>query len=311
MDPSCIAAPRTVRLLAGLATLAAGGLGTPAAGMEAGGPVEAAVSCAPPALGLSPAASPTAAYGKGAAILGGAPSALDAIRAQQVASAPAQPMLASAELAPPALTPGSGPVSASPHPCTAFAPSRAGLPFHPAGGLTVLPHDPDDFLASKRIRIGRTAFDSDWRRVRAERLPAALVRRSIGTLAGPREDTLAAVNRWVNKRIRYAEDRDQYGVSDFWAGARRTLRASRGDCEDIALVKLQLLAAAGVAREDMILTIARDLVRNADHAVLIVRTDRGWRMLDNVTDAVLDAAPGHDYRAILSFGSQASWLHGA
>ena len=73
---------------------------------------------------------------------------------------------------------------------------------------------------------------------------------------------------------------------------------------------MQLLAAAGVAREDMILTIARDLVRNADHAVLIVRHDGRYYMLDNASDEVFDASTSHDYRPILSFGSGQAWLHG-
>jgi predicted transglutaminase-like cysteine proteinase len=230
---------------------------------------------------------------------------------QQTAIPAAAPtLLAGTELAKLTLTPGMGPSAPLAVPCEGLVASRA----IPVPGtltpLTAQPLDRDSFLASKRIRIGRTNFDADWKRVRGEKLPASAVKRHLGALPGSREQSLSAVNRWVNQRIRYAEDRDQYGTGDFWAGARKTLTAGRGDCEDIALVKLQLLAAAGVPREDMILTIARDLVRNADHAVLIVRTDAGWRMLDNATDEVLDAAPSHDYRAILSFGSQGSWLHG-
>ncbi len=171
-------------------------------------------------------------------------------------------------------------------------------------------YSPEDFLASKRIRIAHTNFDRDWRRVRSETVSPGQFRRYLGAPPASPTNSLAAVNRWVNHHIAYEEDRDQYGVADFWAGARRTLKAGRGDCEDIALTKMQLLAAAGVSRDDMILTIARDLVRNADHAVLIVRTDAGYRLLDNASDEVLDAAPSQDYRAILSFGNHTSWLHG-
>ena len=60
----------------------------------------------------------------------------------------------------------------------------------------------------------------------------------------------------------------------------------------------------------MILTIARDLVRQADHAVLVVRTPAGYRLLDNASDTVVDAAPRQDYRAIVSFGAKDTWLHG-
>lgn len=301
---------RTRHALAALAALATAGLAAPAyAAIETPSP---ATACTVPAQPLSPAAAPSLAAAKAGAILGGAPSALDAIRMQQAAvAAPAATLLAGADPGMLTLTPGIGPSAPLSVPCESLVASRAmAIPGSSLTPLVAQPIDPDNFLASKRIRIGHTNFDKDWKRVRGEKLPASAVKRHLGALPASPEASLAAVNRWVNQRIRYAEDRDQYGVGDFWAGAKKTLRAGKGDCEDIALVKMQLLAAAGVPREDMILTIARDLVRNADHAVLIVRTGGGWRMLDNATDEVLDAAPSHDYRAILSFGNQASWLHG-
>jgi predicted transglutaminase-like cysteine proteinase len=118
------------------------------------------------------------------------------------------------------------------------------------------------------------------------------------------------VNQWVNRSIEYVEDRDLFARNDYWAGASRTMKLGRGDCEDIALTKMQLLAAAGVNRDDMILTIARDLVRGADHAVLIVKLDGRFVMLDNATDAIIDATVANDYRPILSYGQHQTWLHG-
>ena len=76
---------------------------------------------------------------------------------------------------------------------------------------------------------------------------------------------------------------------------------ARGDCEDIALTKMQLLAAMGVSRDDMFLTIARDTIRRADHALLIVRIDGRFVVLDNTTDTVLDGAYAHDYLPVLRF----------
>ena len=277
--------------------------------------VDGLSGCPIAAQPLAPASAPSPVLSKSAAVLGGASSALDAIRAQQTAiGAPTAvspvALLADATANLAGLTPG---VDASIAPkglCASLVASRVS----PGAGLAMpqvaVPADPDNFLASKRVRIGHTSFDKDWKRVRAETISSTQLKRYFGSLPASRTDSLAAVNRWVNQRIAYAEDRDQYGVADYWAGARRTLKAGRGDCEDIALTKMQILAAAGVPRKDMILTIARDLARNADHAVLIVRTDDGYRLLDNATDEVLDAAPQHDYRAILSFGDETRWLHG-
>ena len=315
MEKCLPARKRTVRIVAVLSALGLASIAIPAhAALEAViapiAPVviDAVSRCPIASQPLAPALAPAAPMTKTAALLGGAPSALDLIRSQQSGTtAPGQAMIAGTSASIPKLTLGVDASVSAIAGCTGLAASRAEAR---PGLLAGLATDPENFLASKRVRIGRTNFDRDWKRVRGETLAPGIVRTFLTSVSTDRENTLAIVNRSVNQRIRYAEDRDQYGKADFWAGARRTLKSGRGDCEDIALTKMQLLAATGIPREDMILTIARDLVRNADHAVLIVRTENGYRMLDNATDAVLDAAPGNDYRPILSFGSQTSWLHG-
>jgi predicted transglutaminase-like cysteine proteinase len=138
-----------------------------------------------------------------------------------------------------------------------------------------------------------------------------MVRRALGS--GDRTVTrerIAAINAWTNGTVRYVEDRDLYGQADYWASARTTLKRRAGDCEDIAIAKMQLLAAMGVPRSDMYLTIARDLARNADHAMLVVRFEGEHLLLDNATDEVLDASGSYDYRPILSFNTAQKWLHG-
>ena len=321
MDKGLHSAKRILRSAAGLAAIGAASVGSPAhAGIEFVATAiirDATSGCRIDAQPLAPAAPAPASMTKTAALLGGAPSALDAIKAQQTAfpmpaanatAVPAQ--LAGATPVLPLLVPGidaSRPVSEG---CSGLVAARIAQAPGLARPLDQTQGNPEHFLASKRIRIARTNFDKDWKRVRSDTLSHGMARRFLPVGVGSREALLAEVNRWANQRIRYTEDAEQYGRADFWAGAKRTLKTGRGDCEDIALVKMQLLAAAGVSRDDMILTIARDLVRNADHAVLVVRTDAGYRLLDNATDTVLDAGPSHDYRAILSFGNQSSWLHG-
>jgi predicted transglutaminase-like cysteine proteinase len=252
-----------------------------------------------------PASAPplqlTASTSKASAILGGQVSALDAIRlAQESEQAAPEEALAAGQIDEEiALAPALGGVRIDTLTC------RLG---------TTQPQpvdaDPENFLASKRLRIGHTAFDRDWRRVSDEHISARRLHRLVGETSEDTMATLGSVNRWVNRSIAYADDQALFGRRDYWAGAQRTLSLRRGDCEDIALTKLELLAAAGVPREDMILTIARDLVRNADHAVLIVRHDGRYFMLDNASDEVFDAADSHDYRPVLSFGTSETWLHG-
>ncbi len=127
------------------------------------------------------------------------------------------------------------------------------------------------------------------------------------------EDRLAqatAVNRWVNARISFASDISTQGKGDDWAGAARSLTSGRGDCEDYAIAKLQILRAMGFSEDDLYLVIARDLVRRADHAVLAVRIDGELMVLDSETDVLLDGKAAQDYRPIFSYSGHRAWVHG-
>jgi predicted transglutaminase-like cysteine proteinase len=252
---------------------------------------------------------PAAGAAKSTAILGGQPSALDRIRLMQENSEAtgetARDFAASESFPRHPLAPAAGGFRLQTGTCVDWQTARANLGLPRRGALSS-----DDFLASKRLAIGRTGFDRDWQRVREDGISKARYRALVGDEGHDRTAALSRVNAWVNERIAYTEDRDLFSRADFWAGANETLKLGRGDCEDIALTKMQLLAAAGIPREDMFLTIARDLVRNADHAVLIVRHEGGYVLLDDGSDELLDASAGHDYRPILSFSERQSWLHG-
>ncbi|MFA6220566.1 MAG: transglutaminase-like cysteine peptidase [Erythrobacter sp.] len=247
---------------------------------------------------------------KASAVLGGAESALETMRARQAGLGSLGSLIPGA--APSAVTVSEvkplAPALAAVAPVLDCAPQAgAGLPSTIATRRAVLP---GEFLASRKVAIGRTGFDASWDRVSREKPQFGREARTAITSGDRLEDRLGAVNRWVNHAIAYADDAALFAKVDYWAGPRRTLQLRKGDCEDIALLKMHMLAAGGIAREDMFLTIARDLVRRADHAVLIVRTPAGFRMLDNATDAVLDAAQANDYQPVLSFNGARSFLHG-
>lgn len=263
--------------------------------------------CAAPVQPAFGGAAPNGYAGpsKMQALLGGRVSQLELIRQGQDSASSA------ALAASPALM-ATSPVA--PAPCQQFGqqlvlPSATG--FNQNLGPAIKPLAPDDFLASKRLPVSKTAFDAQWNRVRHAALPrgmAAGLLRSIS--GGGSRANLAAVNSWTNAHVRFVDDRVQYGRADYWAGARATLRRGSGDCEDIAIAKMQLLSAIGVARSDMYLTIARDLARNADHALLVVKLEGRYWLLDNATDELLDASQSYDYRPILTYSDSGKWLHG-
>jgi predicted transglutaminase-like cysteine proteinase len=233
---------------------------------------------------------------KSAALLGGQMSSLERLKLQQSSASALAP---SAEARPASAQPalfGMGYIG--PNCLGSAGRSPAADPSYAMG----------DFLASKRLAVRHTTFDPSWNRVqRAALSPGVVPSLSAGASSSAK---LATVNAWANSHIRFVEDSTLYGKADYWASAVETLRARAGDCEDIAILKMQVLAAAGVPRSDMYLTLARDLVRNADHAMLIVKADGRYWLLDNSTDRLLDAAESHDYRPIMSFGTSQKWLHG-
>lgn len=237
---------------------------------------------------------------KSAAILGGM-SALERMRMEQRTGAATQIQSYVPNLRPePAAAPGFGRANCGTRPTLG---SRFVFPsIKPAAG--------NDIFASRRIAINETMFDKDWKRVRNDGLSARRADAFLGASPSTKMELIAHVNRVANHRIRYVEDRLQWGRADYWAGADRTLATGKGDCEDYAIAKMQLLIAKGFRPEDLTLTIARDLIHGADHAVLLVKQEGRYLLLDNITDRILDGSQANEYKPIFSYSDHKAWLHG-
>ncbi|VUD74774.1 transglutaminase-like cysteine peptidase [Methylobacterium symbioticum] len=93
---------------------------------------------------------------------------------------------------------------------------------------------------------------------------------------------IVAVNKRVNKSVRAMTDMDHLGVPDRWDLAEDGI----GDCEDYQLLKRHLLAAAGLPKRAMRMTVVID-EKGEGHAVLTLITDRGDLVLDNKTSQIL------------------------
>jgi predicted transglutaminase-like cysteine proteinase len=190
-------------------------------------------------------------------------------------------------------------------------PGDATLPQAPEAAAPAT--DRPDIFGSVALPIGQTPLDAKWQSASASSLsrrsgPWRPLLRSLTGMA--RAEQIQAVNSWVNARIAFTDDARRKGRIDVWSGASDTLRRKRGDCEDYAIAKMKLLEAAGVDREDMYLVIVDDLVRRADHALLVVRSGDQMLVLDNGTDQILEAGSVTDYRPVFSYSAQGTWLHG-
>lgn len=89
------------------------------------------------------------------------------------------------------------------------------------------------------------------------------------------------INRAVDLAISPASDEAQWQVPDRWSAPLDTLRSGRGDCEDYAIVKYAALLAAGIPESDMKIVILTNAFPSEDHAVLAVRVEGEWLILDN------------------------------
>jgi len=86
------------------------------------------------------------------------------------------------------------------------------------------------------------------------------------------------INREINRAIRHREDSAVYGRPDQWALGE----AGVGDCEDYALAKRAALIQAGVPARALSIALV-ETRRGESHAVLLIDTDKGALVLDNLS----------------------------
>jgi predicted transglutaminase-like cysteine proteinase len=159
---------------------------------------------------------------------------------------------------------------------------------------------PDGLLWSK-WRTVEAAIDAEnpvLARCRAdaqECSPAAARFSAIINDAGKLEgrSRIDAVNRRVNAALRYRSDADQWSVADRWSAPLEASNTGSfdtgfGDCEDYAIAKYVALREAGVETADLRLLLVHDKMARLDHAVLAIRNDGRWLMLDNRHDVLLE-----------------------
>lgn len=228
-------------------------------------------------------------FAKTSAILGGSPSALQAILNKQGAvPAPAGAALRPVSFSRPLLR-------TLVLPTPALDDAGSGRP---------------DFFGTVAMGLDRSRLDAKWNRVRRANVTGGASRFAQAVKAEAAAQRIERINRYVNDAVEFTDDLKQYGRGDVWAAASDTLRRGRGDCEDYAIAKLQMLRKAGFESHDLYLVIVRDLVRRQDHAVLVVRADDRFLLLDNGTNAVLDTNQVRDYRPVLTFSDDGVWTHG-
>lgn len=95
-------------------------------------------------------------------------------------------------------------------------------------------------------------------------------------------------------------DLRNYKVPEIWTAPLATLANGAGDCTDYAIAKYYALGEVGIPANDRRLVVVSDKSPGGqEHAVLAVREDQHWLILDNRRMAIVDAADATQYFPLL------------
>jgi predicted transglutaminase-like cysteine proteinase len=117
-------------------------------------------------------------------------------------------------------------------------------------------------------------------------------------------------NETVNRGIVSVADADAYGVAEVWSTPLES-GGKYGDCEDYVLEKRRALLAAGLPARALSIAVVTTASAQT-HAVLLVNTNEGEYVLDNLTPWVLPwSKTSYQWRERQVAGSASRWAFAA
>jgi predicted transglutaminase-like cysteine proteinase len=147
--------------------------------------------------------------------------------------------------------------------------------------------------------------------------PAAMARtqallQEIADVSGQDDDArLKAINTFFNRNVLYRDDRETWGVIDYWASPLETLAKGQGDCEDYAIGKYFSLLAAGMPSVKMRLVYVRAQLgaQIQAHMVLAYYPEPNAEplILDNLITEIRPASRRPDLVPVFSFNAEGLW----
>jgi predicted transglutaminase-like cysteine proteinase len=112
---------------------------------------------------------------------------------------------------------------------------------------------------------------------------------------------LGYINRAINLAIRPLHYLANYKGPAIWQTPLATLANGAGDCTDYAIAKYFALGEIGIPANDRRLVVVKVKLLGEKHAVVAVREDQHWLILDNRNMAIVDAADVTQYVPLLEF----------
>lgn len=130
---------------------------------------------------------------------------------------------------------------------------------------------------------------------------------------------LKRVNDFFNRRVRFGEDRDIWGVEDYWATPLEVLGRSEGDCEDFAISKYMTLKLLGVAPDKMRLAYVKARLAGPQSSIVQAHMVLSYYpapedeplILDNLISDIRPASRRPDLTTVFGFNTEGLWVGGA
>jgi predicted transglutaminase-like cysteine proteinase len=175
---------------------------------------------------------------------------------------------------------------------------------HPLLSAPAAASGPDVF-GTVALPVRHSRYDARWHRVAdSPRIALPDFAQPAQSLSGDQQ--AQTINAAMNRHVHYRYDFPR----DNWATANETMSKLAGDCEDIAIAKMQTLLTLGVPASDLFMSIGSDTAAGAVHAVLMVRLDGRFWVLDNRSDRLIPHEAFNQFHPILTFSGERTWLHG-
>jgi predicted transglutaminase-like cysteine proteinase len=123
------------------------------------------------------------------------------------------------------------------------------------------------------------------------------------------------VNTFINSRVRWVEDIDNWRQPDYWATPLETLAKQAGDCEDFSILKYVTLLLAGVDMNKLRITYVKANINGRDVAHMVLayypQPSAEPLILDNMMDMARPASSRTDLKPVYGFNSNGLWVGGA
>ncbi|QKF77785.1 transglutaminase-like cysteine peptidase [Arcobacter defluvii] len=113
---------------------------------------------------------------------------------------------------------------------------------------------------------------------------------------------LEKVNDFFNA-VKYGDDKDIYGVSDYWASPYEFLAKDKGDCEDYVIAKYFALKHLGIPTSKMFLSYVRlEGAKDAHMVLTYFETPTSEPLiLDSIRKIIFPASKRSDLKPIYNF----------